>query len=94
MTIPSGFKSREEYNAYMKKYNKKYRARKKAELREKIRELEERNAFLESLLQTVETQTPSMMSIQEIAKQDSWEHAVDNTQGDEHQWQATSYKWA
>lgn len=28
--IPSGFKTREEYNDYMQKYNKSYRERKKA----------------------------------------------------------------
>ena len=49
--LPSGFKTREEYNKYMQKYNQRYRERKKAEATKKnvyIKQLEEKIHALES----------------------------------------------
>jgi len=40
MSIPSGFKNREEYNEYMRKYNREYRKRKKEEFQRLHAELE------------------------------------------------------
>ena len=37
--LPSGFKTREEYNEYMRKYNQRYRRRKKTEAAKKQKEL-------------------------------------------------------
>lgn len=38
--LPSGFKNREEYNEYMKRYKRKYRVRKRAERADRLKELD------------------------------------------------------
>ena len=44
--IPSGFKNREEYNAYMKVYNRNYRKLKNKKLDDLLKRIEELEAKL------------------------------------------------
>lgn len=58
--LPSGFKSRKEYNDYMSEYNRKYREKKKAELEQKDQLFEDLQNTLKTLIaraEAAETET-------------------------------------
>jgi len=76
--LPSGFKNREEYNEYMRKYNREYRERKKEEFFDRhvknVRELCETKKNLAEALSVIQEALSVIHQIHVILNNPDYSH--------------------